>query len=127
MTEVKKVFSRNSSGSLQGEASLTSGREKEIVQLVVQGYRDCDIAERLSINELTVKEDLDSLFDRFAVSNRLELALYTIHNRLMDQPGAQLPEERVSGFSLGLTLVDLTQPGKKLILDAGKSEDRRAV
>jgi DNA-binding CsgD family transcriptional regulator len=101
MTEVKKVFSGNSSGSLQGEGSLTSDREKEIMHLVVQGYRDCDIAERLSINELAVREDLHNLFDKFAVSNRLELALYAIHHRLMDQSDPQLPGERGPSFSLG--------------------------
>src|SRR6266700_2377448 len=100
MTEVKKVFSRSSSGQPRGGRSLTSVREKEIVRLVVQGYRNRDIAERLFIKELTVKETLDNIFDRLAVADRLELALYAIQHRLIDAPDPQPPRERGSGFSL---------------------------
>jgi DNA-binding NarL/FixJ family response regulator len=101
MTEGKKVLTTSLRGRPQREKSLTSDREKEIVQLVVQGYRDCDIAERLFINELTVKQDLQSIFCKLGVSNRLELALYTIQHRLMDKSNPPLSGERGTGFSFG--------------------------
>jgi two-component system nitrate/nitrite response regulator NarL len=55
-----------------------SRRETEIVCLVVQGFKNVDIAERLSIGEQTVKNHLNRIFEKWDVSDRLELALYAI-------------------------------------------------
>ena len=63
---------------------LLSEREKEIVQLVAQGYRNKEIGEKLFISEQTVKNHLHNIFDKLGVSDRLELALYAIHHRLID-------------------------------------------
>jgi DNA-binding NarL/FixJ family response regulator len=86
MTEVKKVFSRSSGGEQQGEKSPTSDREKEIVQLVVQGYGDQEISERLSLEDQTVNDYMHGIFDRYGVSDRLELTLYAIQHHLIGQP-----------------------------------------
>src|SRR5258708_6349421 len=64
---------------------LLSDREKEIVQLVAKGYRKKEIGEKLFISEQTVKNHLHNIFDKLGVSDRLELALYAIHHRLIDQ------------------------------------------
>ena len=85
MTEMKRVFSRSSSGEQRGKKSPMTDREKDIVRLVAQGCGNSDIAKRLSIDELTVKEDLHGIFDKLAVSNRFELALYAVHSKLIDQ------------------------------------------
>jgi two-component system nitrate/nitrite response regulator NarL len=65
---------------------LVSDREKEIVQLVVQGFRNKEIGVKLFISEQTVKNHLHNIFDKLGVSDRLELALYAIHHRWVDQP-----------------------------------------
>src|SRR5437879_2138340 len=62
-----------------------SDREKEILQLVAQGFRNKEIGEKLFISEQTVKNHLHNIFDKLGVSDRLELALYAIHHRLIDQ------------------------------------------
>jgi DNA-binding NarL/FixJ family response regulator len=98
MPEIRKVFSSRPSQEQQGEKSPTTDREKEIVQLVVQGCRNCDIAKRLSIDELTVNEDMDRIFDKLAVSNRFELALYAVHRQLVSQ--SEPRGERRSSFSI---------------------------
>ena len=63
--------------------SLLSDREKQIVQHVAQGFRNKEIAEKLFISEQTVKNHLHNIFDKLGVSDRLELALYAIHHRLI--------------------------------------------
>jgi ATP/maltotriose-dependent transcriptional regulator MalT len=53
-----------------------SDREKEIVKLVAQGYRNKEIGEKLFITESMVKNHLHNLYDKLGFSDRLELALY---------------------------------------------------
>jgi DNA-binding NarL/FixJ family response regulator len=59
-----------------------SKREREVTALVTQGLRNRDIADKLFISEQTVKNHLHNIFDKTGVSDRLELALYAVHQRL---------------------------------------------
>ena len=75
----------SSSHSGQGklrERSPLSAREREIVGLVAQGYKNKEMAEKMFISEQTVKNHLHNIFDKLGVSDRLELALYAIHKGL---------------------------------------------
>jgi len=83
--EVMKAFTKSADSGPRREKPLLSDREKEIVQLVAQGYRNKEIGEKLFISEQTVKNHLHNIFDKLGVSDRLELALYAIHHRLIDQ------------------------------------------
>lgn len=64
------------------ERSPLSQREREIVQLVAQGFKNKEMAEKMFISEQTVKNHLHNIFDKLGVSDRLELALYAIHKGL---------------------------------------------
>jgi len=70
------------------ERSPLSQREREIVNLVAQGYKNREMAEKMFISEQTVKNHLHNIFDKLGVSDRLELALYAIHK------GLHLPENK---------------------------------
>jgi two-component system, NarL family, nitrate/nitrite response regulator NarL len=70
----------------RGGKPLVSDREKEIVQLVAQGFHNKQIGVKLLISEQTVKNHLHNIFDKLGVSDRLELALYAIHHRLVQKP-----------------------------------------
>ena len=59
-----------------------SQREREIIVLIAQGYKNKEIAEKMFITEQTVKNHLHNIFDKLGVSDRLELALFAIHNSL---------------------------------------------
>lgn len=79
---VMRQFSEPAPPAPQPQKSLLSGREREIVALVSQGYRNKEIAEKMFISEQTVKNHLHNIFDKLGVSDRLELALYAIHKKL---------------------------------------------
>lgn len=64
------------------ERAPLSQREREIVALVAQGFKNKEMAEKMFISEQTVKNHLHNIFDKLGVSDRLELALYAIHNNL---------------------------------------------
>jgi two-component system nitrate/nitrite response regulator NarL len=83
--EVIDAFKKSAEAGQRREKPLLSEREKEIVQLVAQGFRNREIGEKLFISEQTVKNHLHNIFDKLGVSDRLELALYAIHHRLIDQ------------------------------------------
>jgi two-component system, NarL family, nitrate/nitrite response regulator NarL len=58
-------------------------RELEIVETVVAGYSNKDIASRFSISQHTVKHHLSSIFDKLGVYSRLELALFALNHELV--------------------------------------------
>jgi DNA-binding NarL/FixJ family response regulator len=74
-------------GSIQPEGkgdskSDLSAREMEVIELVVQGYKNRDIAQKLFISEKTVKNHLSAIFNKLGVADRLELTLYVFEKRL---------------------------------------------
>ena len=88
--EVINAFSASSKSSARNEKPLLSDREMEVVQLVAQGFHNKEIGKKLFISEQTVKNHLHNIFDKLGVSDRLELALYAIHHRLIDKPDGTL-------------------------------------
>ena len=67
---------------VRDQGAALSHREREIVVLVAQGFKNKEMAERMFISEQTVKNHLHNIFDKLGVSDRLELALYAIHHNL---------------------------------------------
>jgi len=59
-------------------------RELEIVRAIVDGYTNKQIAKRSSISESTVKRHVTHIFDKLGASNRIEVALFAAHHRLLD-------------------------------------------
>ena len=68
-----------------------SDRELRIISAVVQGFKNRDIAMQLYTSEQMVKNALRNIFDKIGVSDRLELALFTIHHRILAQATASVP------------------------------------
>ena len=60
-------------------------REHDIVKVIVAGYSNREIARTFAISEDTVKHHLTNIFDKTGASTRLELALFALHHRLVEQ------------------------------------------
>ena len=58
-------------------------KELQIVALISEGCKNKEIANRLGTREQVVKNYLRSIYDKTGVSDRLELALFTIHHRAL--------------------------------------------
>jgi DNA-binding NarL/FixJ family response regulator len=54
-------------------------RENEIISAIVTGCVNKEIAIKLSLSEDTVKHHLSNIFDKAGVSNRLELAIWSMN------------------------------------------------
>ncbi len=68
-------------------------KELKIVSLIVQGMKNKEIASRLNTTEQVVKNYLRTIFDKTGVSDRLELALFTIHHRVLAAAAAEAAAE----------------------------------
>ncbi len=64
-------------------------KELQIVALIVQGCKNKDIATQLGTKEQVIKNYLRSIYDKTGVSDRLELALFTIHHRALAEAAAK--------------------------------------
>jgi two-component system, NarL family, nitrate/nitrite response regulator NarL len=65
------------------DRSPLSPREREIVNLTAQGFKNSDMAAKLSLSEQTIKNHLHNIFEKLGVSDRLELALHAVEHRLV--------------------------------------------
>lgn len=63
-------------------------KELRIVALVVQGHKNKEIADQLGTTEQVIKNYLRNVYDKIGVSDRLELALFTIHHRILAEAAA---------------------------------------
>jgi DNA-binding NarL/FixJ family response regulator len=64
-------------------------KEMQIVALIVQGCKNKEIAAQLGTKEQVIKNYLRSIYDKTGVSDRLELALFTIHHRALAEAAAK--------------------------------------
>jgi DNA-binding NarL/FixJ family response regulator len=58
-------------------------RELEVVLAVAVGLTNKEIAQRFSLSEETVKHHLTKIFSKLNVANRVELALFAVHEQLV--------------------------------------------
>jgi len=59
-----------------------SPREMQILQSLVEGLPNKEIARSFGISEQTVKHHISSIFDKTGMSNRLELVIFSINQGL---------------------------------------------
>lgn len=69
-----------------GRISSLSEREREVIGLIGEGLRNKEIADRLSISEITVRHHLSSVYGKLGVGDRLELTIYAYRNGLAVLP-----------------------------------------
>ena len=85
VASMAKFVETTASQPLRPVDTLTQ-REKTIISYLMQGWRNREIAGHLKITEQTVKNHLRSIYDKVGVSDRLELVLYAIHQKLLLPP-----------------------------------------
>jgi len=90
VTQMARLLEGTQDRPLRPRDTLTS-REKTVISYVLQGWRNKEIAQHLSITEQTIKNHLRTIYDKVGVSDRLELVLYAIHQRLELPPTSATP------------------------------------
>jgi DNA-binding NarL/FixJ family response regulator len=80
-------------------------KESLIVSCVTQGMKNKEIAARVGTTEQVVKNYLRKVYDKLGVADRLELALYCLHHRVLegkDKPPSQAAAAAAAGAGQGL-------------------------
>ena len=74
-------------GVRPGGGVVLSGREREVLQLVVDGASNDEIGSRLGISSRTVESHLRRLFERHGVASRTELAARALREGWLEEVG----------------------------------------
>ena len=75
-----------------------SPKEMAIITCITQGKRNKEIAFQLGTTEQVIKNYLRKIYDKLGVSDRLELALYCLHNKIIQ---TDLDEEIIAQKVIG--------------------------
>ena len=83
--EGRRFISPSASKSLAGRppASELSAREREILELIVKGKSNKEIADALGITEGTVKWHVNLILSRLSVSDRTQAAVAALHRGIV--------------------------------------------
>ena len=67
-------------------------RELQIVGYIVRGCKNREVAEEIGTKEQVVKNYLRAIYDKTGVSDRLELALFTLHHPVLAEAAARITD-----------------------------------
>ena len=75
LMDLVRRLSQGPSVSTPKPALALTARERDVVQLVIAGHTNREIATMFSVSEETIKHHLTRMFQKVGASNRLELAM----------------------------------------------------
>jgi DNA-binding NarL/FixJ family response regulator len=79
-----KQYKRTISGRRFGDGGLDTltERETQIIQLVVDGFSNIEIANQLYLSDQTIKKALSDVMQKLQLTNRVQVATYALRNGL---------------------------------------------
>ena len=83
MLEEFRRMGRQPVGAPDGEQTVLTRREQEVLSLVAQGATDKEISEALTISIHTVKSHMRNILSKLHMSHRYEAALYALNEGLI--------------------------------------------
>jgi len=83
---ISSLLSRNREAEVRRES--LSGREREVLQLMSEGWSSREIAEKLVLSPETVKSHVAAILEKLNVSDRTQAAIYAVRNGLVEQPAS---------------------------------------
>ena len=74
-----------------------SKKEIAIIGCITRGMRNKEIAYQIGTTEQVIKNYLRKVYDKLGVSDRLELALYCLHHKILQNDQEQMPVPVMAG------------------------------
>lgn len=88
-----KILQALRGAAAQPAAAPLTPREIEVLQMIVDGLANTDIAARLCVTENTVKMHLRHILDKLHVENRVQAAVYAVRHGLGTPPATPPPSD----------------------------------
>jgi len=85
MEEFKTTHTTDKTSPCAAIPEPLTNREQDVLELVVRGMTNPEIAEKLVISENTVKKHLHNILEKFHLNNRVEAAMYAVREGLVKQ------------------------------------------
>jgi DNA-binding NarL/FixJ family response regulator len=82
-TKMMQEFCRSCEQAEPERIEPLTEREQQVLKLLVAGYSNSEIAERVFLSENTVKKHLRSIQEKFHAANRVEAAVYAVRAGLV--------------------------------------------
>jgi len=83
--KLKALLRSKSSHTENALATRLTDREKQIMDKIVEGFRNKEIAEKLYVSEQTVKSHINHIFSKLGVTSRSQLVSLFVNNYDHDQ------------------------------------------
>ena len=64
--------------------NILTPREKEIVLYIISGKNKREIADLLFLSVSTIKTNVENIYRKFGVHNKVSLTLYAIRNKIVE-------------------------------------------
>ena len=68
----------------RARSRVLSPKETAVIICITQGQRNKEIAFQLGTCEQVIKNYLRKIYDKLGVEDRIELALYCLHNKIIN-------------------------------------------
>ncbi|WP_453993141.1 response regulator [Bacillus nitroreducens] len=79
----KKLLNFHQQQQEQPKDNALTEREMEVLQCLVEGMSNKEIADRLFISDKTVKIHVSKIFKKFNVKSRSQVVIYAVQNKLV--------------------------------------------
>jgi DNA-binding NarL/FixJ family response regulator len=86
LTEMQRASAAPAPAPAAARLANLTPRERDVIALVSEGYKNRDIATRLHITETTVRHHLTGIFAKLAVTHRVGLVVYAYRYGLVTLP-----------------------------------------
>ena len=73
-------------------------REKEILDLLIEGYSNQQMAAKLVISIHTVKAHIESIYRKFGVHNKVQAAIYAVYYGFIDVTKCGYEKTKIDKF-----------------------------
>ncbi|MET3695882.1 LuxR family two component transcriptional regulator [Bacillus oleivorans] len=85
-TMTKKLLNFHQQKWQEEESTVLTDREKDVLQCLVEGLSNKEIAEKLFISDKTVKIHVSKIFKKLNVKSRSQVVIYAVQHQLVTLP-----------------------------------------
>ena len=88
---VEHAVNRSSTSAIMNSVRMTK-REKQVIELISEGYTNKEIAQKLHLSTYTVKSHVHNILEKMALNTRVQIAIYARSGEYLSKNIIQNPQ-----------------------------------